>query len=234
MSAQLQPEPPRARRRAHGVECALVVLACAAAAMLFTAPWRPNPRSIPTTYQGDAEFFAKLARQQSPEYLWIGCSDSRVPANQITGLLPGDVFVHRNISNQVINTDMNLMCVLQYAVEVLKVRHIIVCGHYGCGGIAAVKKNAVSGMLEHWPEDVRVSVPKHRRISLNELCELNVKQQVENLAHNTIVQKAWDRGRKLFIHGWIYSVADGLIKDLHVTRSVPRGSAVTNRKREIT
>ena len=164
-------------------------------------------------------FFGRLKRQQRPRYLWIGCSDSRVPANQITGLLPGDVFVHRNISNQVINTDMNLMCVLQYAVEVLKVRHIIVCGHYGCGGIAAVKRNAVSGMLEHWLENVRVAAPKHRRISLNELCELNVKRQVENLAHNTIVQKAWERGRKLYVHGWIYSISDGLIKDLKVTRS---------------
>ena len=164
-------------------------------------------------------FFGRLKRQQRPRYLWIGCSDSRVPANQITGLLPGDVFVHRNISNQVINTDMNLMCVLQYAVEVLKVRHIIVCGHYGCGGIAAVKRNAVSGMLEHWLENVRVAAPKNRRISLNELCELNVKRQVENLAHNTIVQKAWERGRKLYVHGWIYSISDGLIKDLKVTRS---------------
>jgi carbonic anhydrase len=163
-------------------------------------------------------FFAKLKRQQRPRYLWIGCSDSRVPANQITGLLPGEVFVHRNISNQVINTDMNLMCVLQYAVDILKVRHIIVCGHYGCGGIAAVKKNAASGVLEHWLESVQVSARKHKRITLNEMCELNVKRQVENLAHNTIVQKAWDRGRKLSIHGWIYSIADGLIKDLKVTR----------------
>src|SRR5512139_791326 len=164
-------------------------------------------------------FFKRLKRQQRPRYLWIGCSDSRVPANQITGLLPGDVFVHRNISNQVINTDMNLMCVLQYAIEVLKVRHIIVCGHYGCGGITAVKRNATSGVLEHWLENVRVASRKRRRITLNELCELNVKQQVENLAHNTIVQKAWERGRRLFIHGWIYSVADGLIRDLQVTRT---------------
>jgi carbonic anhydrase len=163
-------------------------------------------------------FFAKLRKQQRPKYLWIGCSDSRVPANQITGLLPGEVFVHRNISNQVINTDMNLMCVLQYAVEVLKVKHIIVCGHYGCGGIAAVRKNATSGVLEHWLESVQVSARKHKRITLNEMCELNVKRQVENLAHNTIVQKAWDRGRKLYIHGWIYSIADGLIRDLKVTQ----------------
>ena len=163
-------------------------------------------------------FFGKLKRQQRPKYLWIGCSDSRVPANQITGLLPGDVFVHRNISNQVINTDMNLMCVLQYAVDVLRVKHIIVCGHYGCGGIEAVLKNTASGILEHWLESVRILQHEHRRITAGELCELNVVRQVDNLSHNTIVQKAWDRGRKLFIHGWIYSVSDGLIKDLKLTR----------------
>ncbi len=168
--------------------------------------------------QDNPGFFARLKRQQRPKYLWIGCSDSRVPANQITGLLPGEVFVHRNISNQVINTDMNLMCVLQYAVEILRVKHIIVCGHYGCGGIAAIRKNAVSGLLEHWLEDVRVSVRRQKRLSLDVMCELNVERQVENLAHNTIVQKAWERGRKLYIHGWIYSVSDGLLKDLKVTR----------------
>ena len=177
-------------------------------------------------------FFGRLKRQQRPKYLWIGCSDSRVPANQITGLLPGDVFVHRNISNQVINTDMNLMCVLQYAVEVLKVRHIIVCGHYGCGGIAAVKKNATTGVLEHWLESVQISARKHKRITLNEMCELNVKQQVENLAHNTIVQKAWERGRKLYLHGWIYSISDGLIKDLKVTRARGRGQEPEVRRRK--
>jgi len=177
-------------------------------------------------------FFSKLKRQQRPKYLWIGCSDSRVPANQITGLLPGDVFVHRNISNQVINTDMNLMCVLQYGVEVLKVRHIIVCGHYGCGGITAVKKNATTGVLEHWLESVQISARKHKRITLNEMCELNVKQQVENLAHNMIVLKAWDRGRKLYLHGWIYSISDGLIKDLKVTRARGRSQEPEVRRRK--
>ncbi len=162
-------------------------------------------------------FFARLKRQQKPKYLWIGCSDSRVPANQITGLLPGDVFVHRNISNQVINTDMNLMCVLQYAVDVLRVKHIIVCGHYGCGGIEAVLKDATSGVLEHWLDSVRILRQQHRKITSHELCELNVMRQVDNLSHNTIVQKAWERGRKLFIHGWIYSVSDGLIRDLKIT-----------------
>jgi carbonic anhydrase len=178
-------------------------------------------------------FFARLRRQQRPKYLWIGCSDSRVPANQITGLLPGEVFVHRNISNQVINTDMNLMCVLQYAIEVLKVRHVIVCGHYGCGGIAAVRKNEISGVLEHWLENVRVSVRKHKRLTFNEMCELNVKRQVENLSHNTNVQKAWERGRKLEIHGWIYSISDGIIKDLKVTLKGPvvKEQSRTRRKR---
>ena len=163
-------------------------------------------------------FFARLKNQQKPKYLWIGCSDSRVPANQITGLLPGEVFVHRNVSNQVINTDMNLMCVLQYAVETLKVKHIIVCGHYGCGGIAAVMNNATSGVLEHWLDNVRVSRANHKEASFDELCELNVMRQVDNLSRNTIVQKAWERNRKLYIHGWIYSIADGLIKDLKITR----------------
>ncbi len=162
-------------------------------------------------------FFARLKRQQKPKYLWIGCSDSRVPANQITGLLPGDVFVHRNISNQVINTDMNLMCVLQYAVDVLRVKHIIVCGHYGCGGIEAVLKDAASGVLEHWLDSVRILRQQHRKITSHELCELNVMRQVDNLSHNTIVQKVWERGKKLFIHGWIYSVSDGLIRDLKIT-----------------
>ncbi len=163
-------------------------------------------------------FFTRLKRQQKPKYLWIGCSDSRVPANQITGLLPGEVFVHRNISNQVINTDMNLMCVLQYAIEILNVKHIIVCGHYGCGGIEAVMQNKTQGLLEHWLDNVK-AVPERGSITLDELCELNVKTQVENLSRNTTVQKAWKRKRKLYIHGWIYSISNGLIKDLKITKS---------------
>ncbi len=163
-------------------------------------------------------FFTRLKRQQKPKYLWIGCSDSRVPANQITGLLPGEVFVHRNISNQVINTDMNLMCVLQYAIEILNVKHIIVCGHYGCGGIEAVMQNKTQGLLEHWLDNVK-AVPERGSITLDELCELNVKTQVENLSRNTTVRKAWKRKRKLYIHGWIYSISNGLIKDLKITKS---------------
>lgn len=165
-------------------------------------------------------FFDRLKRQQKPRYLWIGCSDSRVPANQITGLLPGEVFVHRNISNQVINTDMNLMCVLQYAIEILKVKHIIVCGHYGCGGIEAVMRNRTFGLLEHWLDNVK-AFPDRGRITLDEMCEQNVITQVENLSRNTTVQKAWQLKRKLYIHGWIYSISDGLIKDLRITKSNP-------------
>jgi len=132
--------------------------------------------------------------------------------------LPGEVFVHRNISNQVINTDMNLLCVLQYAIEILRVKHIIVCGHYGCGGIDAVVDGRASGLLEHWLDGVQVLRPKHRRATRDQLCELNVIEQVRNLANNTIVQKAWQQGRKLYIHGWIYSISNGLIKDLQVTQ----------------
>jgi carbonic anhydrase len=163
------------------------------------------------------DFFTRLKRQQRPKYLWIGCSDSRVPANQITGLLPGEVFVHRNISNQVINTDMNLMCVLQYAVEILKVRHIIVCGHYGCGGIEAVMQGKTYGLLEHWLDNVK-AVPDRGRITADEMCEMNVVTQVENLSRNTTVQEAWRMKRKLSIHGWIYSISNGLIKDLDITK----------------
>lgn len=165
------------------------------------------------------DFFRKLEKQQSPKYLWIGCSDSRVPANQITGLLPGEVFVHRNISNQVVNTDMNLMCVLQYAIDILRVKHIIVCGHYGCGGIEAIMKNKVSGLLEHWLENVKTQMSKHKSITDDRMCELNVIAQVRNLSNNTIVQKAWKQGSELYIHGWIYSISNGLIKDLKVTQN---------------
>lgn len=166
-------------------------------------------------------FFSKLKKQQKPKYLWIGCSDSRVPANQITGLLPGEVFVHRNVSNQVFNTDMNLICVLQYAVEILRVKHIIVCGHYGCGGIDAVMRGKTYGLLDHWLENVKAAMPKDKRVTSNEMCELNVIRQVDSLTQNTIVQKAWQQKRKLYVHGWIYSISDGLIKDLKITKQGP-------------
>jgi carbonic anhydrase len=175
-------------------------------------------------------FFKKLRKQQRPKYLWIGCSDSRVPANQITGLLPGEVFVHRNISNQVINTDMNLMCVLQYAIEILRVKHIIVCGHYGCGGIEAVIDKKINGLLEHWLENVKLLMSKQRTVTLDHMCELNVIDQVRNLTNNTIVQKAWRQGRKLYIHGWIYSISNGLIKDLKVMQNGRHNESLQRRR----
>ncbi|EKD29010.1 MAG: hypothetical protein ACD_79C00119G0002 [uncultured bacterium] len=174
------------------------------------------------------DFFRKLRKQQRPKYLWIGCSDSRVPANQITGLLPGEVFVHRNISNQIINTDMNLMCVLQYAVEILHVKHIIVCGHYDCGGIDLVMRKKTYGLLDHWLENVKSTMPNQKSVSHDEMCELNVIRQVEHLSQNIIVQRAWNQKKRLYVHGWIYSISDGLIKDLKITR--PRSGQKKSRK----
>jgi carbonic anhydrase len=178
----------------------------------------------------DPDFFHKLAAQQSPEYLWIGCSDSRVPANQIIGLLPGEVFVHRNIANAVIHTDLNCLSVIQYAVEVLQVRHIIVCGHYGCGGVKAAMQNQEFGLIDNWLRHLKDVYEKHQA-TLNALpddgprfkrfCELNVIEQVHNVCHTTIVQGAWRRGQALDVHGWIYDVSDGLLDDLGVTVSGP-------------
>ena len=176
------------------------------------------------------DFFKKLKKQQKPKYLWIGCSDSRVPANQITGLLPGEVFVHRNISNQVINTDINLMCVLQYAIQILQVKHIIVCGHYGCGGINAVMDNKVNGLLEHWLANVKVLLPKKGTATRDQMCEWNVIEQVRNLTNNTLVQKAWKQGRELYVHGWIYSIANGLIKDLEITQKGLHNESLLQKK----
>lgn len=164
-------------------------------------------------------FFSKLEHQHKPIYLWIGCSDSRVPADQLIGVMPGEVFVHRNISNQVINTDINLMCVLQYAIEVLQVKHVIVCGHYGCGGIEAVLQNKTGGLLDYWLENVKDLMELNGRPSLDELCELNVRMQVRNLSLNSIVRRAWHNGQPLHLHGWIYSISNGLLHDLCVTRS---------------
>ena len=163
-------------------------------------------------------FFASSKTSTKPKFLWIGCSDSRVPADQLIGVMPGEVFVHRNISNQVINTDINLMCVLQYAIDVLKVKHIIVCGHYGCGGIEAVMKDQTPGLLAHWLENVHDLMERKGRPNLDDMCELNVKLQIRNLALNSIVRKAWERGRNLYLHGWIYSISNGLIHDLCITR----------------
>jgi len=169
------------------------------------------------------EFFSLLARQQSPEYLWIGCSDSRVPANQIVNLPPGEVFVHRNIANLVIHTDLNCLSVIQFAVEVLKVKHIIVCGHYGCGGIRAAMENKEHGLIDNWlchVKDVsRLNAEKMAGLKQDEkfdlLCELNVKEQVVNVCNTTIVQKAWRNGAELSIHGWIYNIENGILNDLN-------------------
>lgn len=175
--------------------------------------------------KSDPGFFLKLSKQQNPEYLWIGCSDSRVPANIITRLPPGDIFVHRNIANVVIHTDLNCLSVLQFAVDVLKVRHIIVCGHYGCGGIKAALEKKQHGLIDNWLRHIkdvyRYHAEKLNAISdeqqkFDRLCELNVAEQVANVCHTTIVQNAWQLGRELAVHGWIYGLEDGLLRDLDV------------------
>jgi carbonic anhydrase len=173
----------------------------------------------------DPEFFGKLVAQQSPDYLWIGCADSRVPANEIVGLLPGDLFVHRNVANVVVHTDLNCLSVLQYAVDVLDVEHVIVCGHYGCGGVQAALQHSRLGLIDNWLRHVQDVMKKHRAKldliadpvqRLNRLCELNVIEQVLNVCETTIVQSAWDRGKALEVHGWVYGLNDGLLKDLSV------------------
>lgn len=172
----------------------------------------------------EPDFFKKLAEQQTPQFLWIGCADSRVPANEIMGLLPGEVFVHRNVANLVIHTDMNCLSVLQYAIEVLKVRHILVTGHYGCGGVQAALDNRELGLIDNWLRNIKDVYRTHENEfdgldeeqRLNLLCELNVAEQVTNVCHTTIVQNAWKRGEALSVHGFIYSIKDGLLKDLGV------------------
>ncbi len=186
------------------------------------------------------DFFTRLARQQTPDYLWIGCSDSRVPANQIVGLLPGEIFVHRNIANVVVHTDLNCLSVLQYAVDVLRVRHVIVCGHYGCGGVRAALDNRPHGLIDNWLRHLRDVHRLHQReldglpdleARLQRLCELNVVEQAANVCHTTIVQDAWRRGQTLHVHGWIYDVADGRLRDLEVTASGPQDIRALHRLR---
>lgn len=178
----------------------------------------------------DPEFFRRLAAIQSPEYLWIGCSDSRVPANQITGLNPGEVFVHRNIANIVLADDTNCLAVIQFAVEVLKVKHIIVCGHYGCGGVRSALLNESHGFVDDWLAHIKSIQSKHLTM-LNEfstveqrwsrLCELNIIEQVVNICDLTIIREAWSHGQDLDIHGWIYDLRDGLLRDLEVSLDKP-------------
>jgi carbonic anhydrase len=169
-------------------------------------------------------FFKRLAKQQSPEYLWIGCSDSRVPANEVVGLSPGELFVHRNVANIIGHTDFNCLSVLQFAVEVLKVKHIIVCGHYGCGGVTAALSNQKLGLIDNWLSNIKDIYHRHEEKfnllkteveRIDFLCELNVVEQVKNVCHTTIIQDAWDRGQELAVHGWIYGINDGLLKDLN-------------------
>jgi carbonic anhydrase len=176
----------------------------------------------------DPEFFLKLSRQQSPEYLWIGCSDSRVPANEIVNLLPGELFVHRNIANVVVHTDLNCLSVMQFAVDLLKVKHIIVCGHYGCSGVRAALRCDRVGLADNWLRHVQDVSDKHRacvhalsgdQLRTNRLCEFNVIEQVSNVCQTTIVQDAWDRGQTLTVHSWIYGLKDGIIRNLGMTVS---------------
>lgn len=174
----------------------------------------------------DPDFFQRLVRQQTPEYLWVGCSDARVPANELMGMAPGELFVHRNIANLVHNIDINLMSVLEYAVGVLKVRHVIVCGHYGCGGVRAAVDRQEFGLIDNWLRKIKDiyaankdalddETDPEKRINL--LCEINVRQQVLNICHTSIIQNAWRNGQELAVHGWIYSIGDGLLKDLGFT-----------------
>jgi len=176
----------------------------------------------------DPDFFQKLSRQQTPEYLWIGCSDSRVPANEIVGLLPGEVFVHRNIANVVVHTDLNCLSVLQFAVDVLKVKHVMVVGHYGCGGVGKVIRCERVGLADNWLRHVQDVREKHDACLCalpddtarsDKLCELNVIEQVANVCSTTIVQDAWTRGQELTVHGWIYGLRDGRLRDLAATAS---------------
>lgn len=185
-----------------------------------------NKKWVSDQLEQDPQYFKKLAKGQTPEYLWIGCSDSRVPANQITGTNPGDMFVHRNIANMVVHSDMNMLSVLSYAVEVLKVKHIIVCGHYECGGVLAAMGQKQYGLIDNWLRHIK-DVYKMYATELEAIAdekqrarrfvELNVTEQVYDLCKTTIVQNAWKNGQPLAVHGWVYSVGDGLIKDLEVS-----------------
>ncbi|MBE2216538.1 MAG: carbonate dehydratase [Opitutaceae bacterium] len=193
-------------------------------------------------HQQDPDFFRKLARQQAPEYLWIGCSDSRVPANEIVDLLPGELFVHRNIANVVVHTDLNCLAVMQFAIDVLQVKHVIVCGHYGCSGVNAALKRARIGLADNWLRHIQDVRDKHaHRLNAlpdsgpdryDRLCELNVIEQVANVSLTTIMQDAWARGQKVRVHGWIYGLRDGLVRDLKASCSSP-DEALENYQRAI-
>ena len=183
--------------------------------------------------QEDPNFFQSLSEQQTPEYLWIGCSDSRVPANELLGMQPGEVFVHRNIANQVIHTDLNCLSVIQYAVEVLKVKHIIVCGHYCCGGVQASLGTDSFGLIDNWLRHIKDVYRFHKKEldnikneaeKVNKLCELNVIEQVANVCNTTILKNAWEDGQELTVHGFVYNLQDGILKDLEVSS---KGNKIT-------
>lgn len=186
----------------------------------------------------DPEFFTRLSRQQRPRYLWIGCADSRVPANEIVGLLPGELFVHRNVANVVVQSDLNCLSVIQFAVDLLQVEHVIVCGHYGCSGVGAALRNQRIGLADNWLRHVQHVHVKHdarvalmsdvpKRVDL--LCELNVIEQVANVCQTTIVRDAWDRGQDLTVHGWVYGLEDGLVRDLATSVSRPEDAPAAYR-----
>ncbi len=176
----------------------------------------------------DPDFFERLVRQQTPEYLWIGCADSRVPANEIVNLDPGELFVHRNVANVVVHTDLNCLSVLQYAVDVLKVKHIIVCGHYGCGGVQAAMTNMKLGLINNWLRHIqdvdqkyadRLAACEDANTRLDRLCELNVIEQATNVAQTTVLESAWQRGQDIYVHGWAYRLTDGLVQDMQINLS---------------
>ncbi len=188
--------------------------------------------------RSDPEFFATLSRQQRPKYLWIGCADSRVPANEIVGLLPGELFVHRNIANVVVHSDLNCLSVTQFAVDVLQVEHIIVCGHYGCSGVSAALHNQRVGLADNWLHHVQDVHSKHEaRVDtipdatqrVDHLCELNVIEQVANVCRTTVVRDAWSRGQALAVHGWVYGLKDGVVRDLGTTAANPEDVPVVYR-----
>ena len=185
----------------------------------------------------DPEFFLKLSAQQTPRYLWIGCSDSRVPANEIVGLAPGELFVHRNVANVVVHTDLNCLSVVQYAVEVLKVAHVIVCGHYGCGGIQAAYRRNSLGLIDNWLRHVQDVQDRHGEFigqaaseeeATDRLCEMNVIEQARNVCQTTVVRDAWNRGQTLAVHSWIYSLRDGLLRDLDFVATATKDVAVAH------
>ena len=190
-----------------------------------------NRRWSEEVHRRDPDFFAKLSRQQAPHYLWIGCSDSRVPANEICGLLPGEIFVHRNVANLVVHSDLNCLSVMQYAIDVLKVKHIIVCGHYGCGGVRAALAGQKLGLIDNWLRHVQDVTRKYtdhlncisdEAARVDRLCELNVIDQVLNAAATTLVQNAWERKQELAVHGWVYGLRDGLVRPLGISVSSPQ------------